>query len=284
MKISTRTTALAAKRPGCALWSLPIAGPIARCLLLTAFCLLLAALRLRASAFCLPAATTQGVTLTGRILLVNPAAPGKPVDNSNAAVWLTPVGSATNDAAGRAGREGDPVHPRLRLLQQHKRFEPHVLVVPVGSTVDFPNLDPFFHNVFSLFEGKRFDLGLYEAGTSRGVKFDRPGVCYIFCNIHPEMSAVVVVVKTNYYAISDREGKVAIPGVPPGRYLLDLWYERSRPEARKAFPREVTVSETEDSIGTIRLIESGDLLPSHKNKYDRDYDKPTPAGPLYDQP
>ncbi len=282
MRISR--TALAEKRLGRALWSLPIAGPIARCLLLTAFCLLLAALRLRASAFCLPAATTQGVTLTGRILLVNPAAPGKPVDNSNAAVWLTPVGSVTNDAAGRAGREGDPVHPRLRLPQQHKRFEPHVLVVPVGSTVDFPNLDPFFHNVFSLFEGKRFDLGLYEAGTSRRVKFDRPGVCYIFCNIHPEMSAVVVVVKTNYYAISDREGKVAIPGVPPGRYLLDLWYERSVPEVLKAFPREVTVSETEDSLGTIRLIESGDLLPSHKNKYGRDYDQPAPPGPLYEQP
>ena len=279
MKIATRTTALAAKRLGCALWSLPIA----RCLLLTAFCLLPTAFRLLPSAFC-PAAVTQGVTLTGRIVLVNPAAPGKPVDDSNAAVWLTPVGSATNDAAGRAGREGDPVHPRLRLLQQHKRFEPHVLVVSVGSTVDFPNLDPFFHNVFSLFEGKRFDLGLYEAGTSRRVKFDRPGVCYIFCNIHPEMSAVVVVVKTNYYAISDSKGKVAIPSVPPGRYILDLWYERSLPEALKAFPREVTVSEIGDSIGTIRLIESGDLMPSHKNKYGRDYDKPTPAGPLYEQP
>ena len=157
-------------------------------------------------------------------------------------------------------------------------------MVPVGSIVDFPNLDPFFHNVFSLFEGKRFDLGLYEAGTTQRVKFDRPGVCYIFCNIHPEMSAVVVVVKTNYYAISDRKGKVAIPSVPPGRYLLDLWYERSLPGALKAFPKEVTVSEAGDSIGTIRLVESGELMPSHKNKYGRDYDKSTPAGPLYEQP
>src|SRR5256885_16557883 len=90
----------------------------------------------------------------------------------------------------------------------------------------------------------------------------------------------ILVVKTNYYAISDSKGKVAIPSVPPGRYLLDLWYERSLPEALKAFPREVTVSEIGDSIGTIRLIESGDLMPSHKNKYGRDYDKPTPAGPL----
>ena len=285
MKFAKRTTALAEKRLGGALWSSPIAGPIARpiarCLLPTAFCLLPTAYCLLSSAFCLPAAATQGVTLTGRIVLVNPSAPRKPVDNSNAVVWLTPVGSATSHAAGI---EGDPVHLKLRLLQQHKRFEPHVLVVPVGSTVDFPNLDPFFHNVFSLFEGKRFDLGLYEAGATQRVKFDRPGVCYIFCNIHPEMSAVVVVVKTNYYAISDSKGKVAIPSVPPGRYILDLWYERSLPEALKAFPREVTVSEIGDSIGTIRLIESGDLMPSHKNKYGRDYDKPTPAGPLYEQP
>ena len=282
MEIATHTTPLAEKRAGGALWSLPIARwPIARCLLPTAFCLLPTALRLLPSAFCLPAAATQGVTLTARIVLVNRAAPRKPVDNSNAVVWLTPVGSATSHAAGI---EGDPVHPRLRLLQQHKRFQPHVLVIPVGSTVDFPNLDPFFHNVFSLFEGKRFDLGLYEAGATQRVKFDRPGVCYIFCNIHPEMSAVVVVVKTNYYAISDRKGKVAIPSVPPGRYLLDLWYERSLPGALKAFPKEVTVSEAGDSIGTIRLVESGELMPSHKNKYGRDYDKSTPAGPLYEQP
>src|SRR5439155_11223431 len=107
------------------------------------------------------------------------------------------------------------------------------------------------HNVFSLFEGKRFDLGLYEAGTTQRVKFDRPGVCYIFCNIHPEMSAVVVVVKTNYYAISDSKGKVAIPGVPPGRYLLELCYERSLPDALKGFPRRITVSDTENSIETI---------------------------------
>src|SRR5690348_6773516 len=148
--------------------------------LLAAFCLLLSAFL--PSAFCQPGAT-QGVTLTGRILLVNPAAPRKPADNSNAVVWLTP---AAGGAIPAHGAESEPAHPKFRLLQRHKRFQPHVLVVPVGSVVDFPNLDPFFHNVFSLFEGKRFDLGLYEAGTTHSVKLDRPGVCYIFCNIHPE--------------------------------------------------------------------------------------------------
>ena len=75
-------------------------------------------------------------------------------------------------------------------------FTPHILVVPVGSVVRFPNADPFFHNVFSLFDGKRFDLGLYEAGSTKEVTFSREGLSYIFCNIHPEMSAVVISLST----------------------------------------------------------------------------------------
>src|SRR5579884_454193 len=103
-------------------------------------------------------------------------------DPTGAVVSLTPVYPAQRDALKEA-----PVH--ATLVQKNKTFLPHVLVIPPGSTVDFPNHDPFFHNVFSLFEGKRFDLGLYESGTSRSVKFDRTGVSYIFCNIHPQMNA-----------------------------------------------------------------------------------------------
>ena len=102
----------------------------------------------------------------------------------------------------RQSRSQSGANPRL--VQKNKSFEPHILVVPAGSMVEFPNRDPFFHNVFSLFEGKRFDLGLYEAGTSRMVRFDRPGISYIFCNIHPEMSAVVITMATPLYAISNR--------------------------------------------------------------------------------
>ena len=240
------------------------------CLLLSVFCVLLS------SGFYSQAAT-RGITLTGRIRLVDPAAPQKLADSSNAVVWLTPLNGAS--AAGI----GDPLGPRVRLVQQHKRFEPHVLVVPVGSIVDFPNLDPFFHNVFSLFEGKRFDLGLYESGATQSVKFDRPGVCYIFCNIHPEMSAVVVVLSTRFFGVSNRTGTVAIPNIPPGRYRLGVWHERCAPAALKELPREVTVSEADNSLGTIELVESGDLIPSHKNKYGRDYDKPSPASLLYEE-
>ena len=111
-------------------------------------------------------------------------------------VWLSPIGSHTPNR---------PFPKRtLRLTQHNKSFEPHLLVVPVGAVVQFPNRDPFFHNVFSLFEGKRFDLGLYEAGTTRNVSFDRPGVSYIFCNIHAEMSAVVIALDTPYFGVSSR--------------------------------------------------------------------------------
>ena len=119
---------------------------------------------------------------------------------------------------------------RPRLVQRNKSFDPHLLIVPVGSVVAFPNRDPFFHNVFSLFEGKRFDLGLYEAGSTRDVHFDKTGISYIFCNIHPEMSAVVVALDTPYYGISDRHGQVVISGVPSGKYVLRVWHESALPE------------------------------------------------------
>jgi plastocyanin len=228
--------------------------------------------------FCLSIpARAQGVTLTGRVELTNRANSRKRPENSNAVVWLMPPAGSQNPV-------NDAPHQRFRLFQQRKRFDPHVLVVPVGSVVEFPNLDPFFHNVFSLFEGKRFDLGLYEAGTTHAVSFDSPGISYIFCNIHPEMSAVVVAVNTPYYGISNRSGDIAIRNVPPGEYHLQAWHERCSPEAVKSLAREITVSAEEHSLGTIRLPESSDLIARHKNKYDKDYIPPNPPGPLYEQP
>ena len=166
------------------------------------------------------------VSVTGQIEILSAATSGKPGDVANAAVWLAPL-----PEPGAAAEQPIRItHSPVRMVQKHKSFDPHVLVTQVGSAIEFPNLDPFFHNVFSLFEGKRFDLGLYEAGASRTVRFDRPGICYLFCNIHSEMSAVIVVVDTPYFAISDRLGRITIPEVPAGRYLLRVWYERALPE------------------------------------------------------
>jgi len=196
------------------------------------------------------------------------------VDNGEIAIWLKPE-------AGRSGRSSTPLpRVRLKITQRNKRFEPGMVVVPVGSTIDFPNLDPFFHNVFSMFDGKRFDLGLYEAGSSRGVAFTTPGVCYIFCNIHPDMSAIVVVVDTPYYGVTNRAGEFAIPNVPSGRYELFLWHERYKPEGPKDFPRDLSVPEGGASVGVIRLVESDEVIAPHKNKYGRDY-TPAPVSPVY---
>src|SRR5579884_1899870 len=151
----------------------------------------------------------------------HPAKRGK-ADLTNIVVWLTPLPASGNTRVESVSSEL-PHH--FEMMQAHKRFVPHLLVVPVGSVVDFPNKDPFFHNVFSLFDGKRFDLGLYEAGGSRAIKFDRVGVSFLFCNIHPQMSGVVLTIATPYYGTSNDAGLVEIENVPAGKYRLEIWTE-----------------------------------------------------------
>jgi hypothetical protein len=170
------------------------------------------------------------------------------------------------------------------LAQKNKAFEPHLLVITRGSTVDFPNRDPWFHNVFSLFNGKRFDLGLYEAGTSRTVHFDREGVSFIFCNIHPEMSAVVVVLSSPYFAVPSKDGDFSITGVPSGRYKLHVWNEHALSTTLQALTREVDISGTSHSVGTIRVQVSSAASAPHKNKYGQDYEPPSENNPVYVQP
>lgn len=196
---------------------------------------------------------------------------------SEIVVWLKPL-----DAEARSDAADASSHRKVLLVQHNKTFRPHVLVVPVGTVVDFPNRDPFFHNVFSLFDGKRFDLGLYEAGASNSVRFDRLGVSFLFCNIHPEMSAVVVAVDTPYYGLSDRKGTVAIQNVPDGKYELHVWYERSLPDDVKNLTRTVTVSSASRDLGTINVPENPSFTPAHKNKYGQDYTPP--PTPSYSHP
>jgi hypothetical protein len=151
-------------------------------------------------------------------------------------------------------------------------FTPHLLVVPTGTQVEFPNQDPFFHNVFSLFNGKRFDLGLYESGTSRSVRFDREGVSYIFCNIHPEMGAVVLALNTPYYGISDENGVVALHNVPAGSYRLNVWSEIGQLANPNVSQRIVQVSTDPVYLGDITLWATTDALAHHKNKFGEDYE------------
>lgn len=213
--------------------------------------------------------------VTGRVAIDRPQDTAKrsaKPDYSSVVVWLAPADAMLRPSSPHAT-------PGARLTQKDKRFSPELLVVPVGSNVEFPNRDPFFHNVFSLFEGKRFDLGLYQAGETRQVRFDREGVSYIFCNIHSEMHAVVIALSTPYYTVSRTDGEFMIPDVPPGNYQMHVWYERAAPEALQRLSQTVSVPDHALELPLLRVQEVR-LAAEHKNKFGKDYDR-TPTTPLY---
>jgi plastocyanin len=209
------------------------------------------------------------VTAQAKVRFVGPAAAAEHHSNDEVVMWLTPVEGTVLPPSSTTPRT------HYQLAQKNKQFVPHLLVVPVGSAVDFPNLDPFFHNVFSQFNGKRFDLGLYESGSSRGVHFDRVGVSFIFCNIHPEMSAVVVAVPTPYYAVSSAAGNLAIHDVAPGTYVAHIWAMGDSETNADALGRRITVSGRNVDLGSIAVTASA--LAAHKNKFGDNYDDKKPS-------
>jgi plastocyanin len=141
--------------------------------------------------------------------------------------------AGTVDVAGRPHQEAvvwldaqqapRGVPPRAVMSQRNLTFEPHVLAVRSGTTIELPNDDRVFHNVFSFHDGKRFDLGLYPVGTSKRLTFEHAGLSRIFCNIHPGMAAYVLAVDTPFFAVSDSQGRFSIPAVPPGVYTYHAW-------------------------------------------------------------
>src|SRR5882762_1754040 len=147
-------------------------------------------------------ASPAGVTVSGTAGLIAAAPEASAKDPSKIVVWLSPI-----DAMRPVSATKERAH--YRLVQHHKRFEPGLLVVPVGSVVDFPNEDPWFHNVFSLYRGKRFDLGLYQAGSQRSVKFDRFGTSHLFCNIYPDIPRVVLPIARRRVGASNKDGRHA---------------------------------------------------------------------------
>jgi plastocyanin len=242
----------------------------------------LAILALLGLSACALLAQSGAAPVSVKVEVVSPKTPKKsappkdPGDASEIVIWLSPLSSGGGTAATAPSDRLSP-----HIAQINKSFDPHVLVIQVGTPVQFPNKDPFLHNVFSLFDGKRFDLGFYEAGSSKTVHFDRPGVSYLFCNIHPEMSGAVVAVDTPYFGMSDRSGHVSIPNVPDGRYELNLWYERSLPEDLKASGRVVTISSATRTLDTVRVVGNPNFSLEHKNKYGQDYVPPASSSPVY---
>jgi len=114
------------------------------------------------------------------------------------------------------------------ITQREEVFSPHVLPVVTGATVEFRNEDDYFHNVFSLAKAKQFDLGRFPKGQSKSVRFDKPGIVQVFCHIHADMSAVVLVLDHGWFGVPDAQGDYHIDGVPPGEYRLVAWHERAR--------------------------------------------------------
>jgi plastocyanin len=180
-----------------------------------------------------------------------------------AVVWLEPLAGTPALAFPPPGH--------YTLAQKNRTFIPHLQVIPVGSVVQFPNEDPFFHNVFSFFDGKRFDLGLYEAGSSKAVTFSREGVSYIFCNIHPEMSAVVISVPTSLYALADASDSIALRDIPPGDYKMQIWVESVPQPFLERLTRTIHLRAGTTNLGDLK-VSIPDVRTPHTDKFGHAYD------------
>jgi len=202
-------------------------------------------------------AQRTGATLTGRITLgrvppiaVRPSVGelGMPhgrgaADRRHSVVYLEEAPRGAFDELSGA---------RARLDQVDEQFVPRVLAMTTGTTVDFPNNDRVYHNVFSLSKARTFDLGRYAAGRSRAVRFDRPGIVRVFCDIHSHMSAWILVFNHPYFAVTDADGHYVISHVPPGTYSLAVWHE-TLPTAR----RTIVVPESGGTVRTDIALEDG---------------------------
>jgi plastocyanin len=182
-------------------------------------------------------------------------------DHSGVVVWLAPI-------AGTPPKKPPEI---VSMAHRHKTFVPHVLAVSTGSTVRFPNLDPFFHNAFSNYDGEMFDIGLHPPGSAREVRFHRAGIVRIFCNIHPTMSAVIVVLDTPWFVVSDLQGAFRIASLPEGEYRLHVFHERALPDELQKLERQVRIGPEELVLPVLVITEAGYVAPPHKNKFGKDY-------------
>lgn len=182
----------------------------------------------------------------------------KPVVNETL-VWL--------DAAGKAPKRPGSA---FTMTTRSKAFLPHVMAVPAGSTVAFPNEDPITHNLFSLTPGNTFDLGLYRKGAGKSHKFDAPGVVNVYCNVHPNMSAVVHVMSTPYYGFADANGDYSFD-VPPGKYRVTAWNEQG---GSATSDLEVAANGKVAGATVLTIDGRNARAVQHKNKFGQAYKAP----------
>ena len=197
-------------------------------------------------------AVTGQVTITER--------PGETTnDLGNTVVYL-------DAAAGSAASRVKVPELKEQMAMQSRQFAPRVRVVTVGSKIEFPNQDPFSHNIFSNAAGASFDLGLYGRGGMKDVEFKKAGAFPIYCNIHSRMTGYVVVVNTPFRTETGGDGRFSVTGVPAGKYTVHFWHERA-PE----ISRELVVSAAGVSGVDAKLDASGFKVAAHKNKFGQDY-------------
>jgi plastocyanin len=197
------------------------------------------------------ATAAQAGTLSGRIDLIEKG--GQKGDASEVVVYLE-------------GGKGKPKPELATIAMKGKEFLPRVVVVPLGSTVSFPNQDPIFHNVFSVSGENRFDLDRYKKPNAGSWTFQKPGVVRVYCNIHPQMIATVLVVESGFFARPATDGTFTIENVPPGDYALRAWHERGGEAAV-----DVKVGAGASAATTLSLDTSSYKRVPHKNKYGKDY-------------
>jgi plastocyanin len=181
---------------------------------------------------------------------------------SETLIWLEPIGT----------RAPKPAPGNFQMVTRGKMVVPHVLAIPAGSTVEFPNDDPISHNLFSLSSSNSFDLGLYRRGAGKSQRFDNPGMINVYCNVHPNMSAVIQVMSTPYYAFADQTGSYALANVPAGRYRLIAWNEQG---GQIESPIEVTTAGTVSGSVALMLDSRNYRLTQHLNKIGKPYEPPS---------
>lgn len=207
--------------------------------------------------------------MSGRVAIVE--RPGESTsDLGNTVIYLVPLDTAS-PAASTAGSAAAPAAARAgstSIAMNGRAFVPRLRVVTPGSRVSFPNQDPFSHNIFSTTPGAAFDLGLYPSGKSKDARFRRAGAYPVYCNIHPRMTAYVVVAPTPWHTQAGNDGRWELKGIPPGRYRLHVWHERT-----KEVESEVAVTASGLAGIATQLDARGFRVSQHKNKFGKEYDK-----------
>ena len=217
-------------------------------------------MRLALFLFALLSPTTPAPTgsVSGRLALVKNGSPL--ADASNAVIWIEGLHRSADGLS------------RTAMKSERKRFTPRVVVVARQGAVDFPNVDPIYHNVFSVSAMNRFDLGLYRAGASKEKKFEESGLVRVYCNIHPQMIGFVMVVDSDFAAVTGADGSFRFDGVPTGAHALKAWHE----EGGEATELPIVVRPRAETTAGVRLDVTSYRVQPHKNKYGKDY--PPQAG------